>query len=201
VAGTYWYHSHHHSATEVERGLYGPLVVLPRGPQPPGALDLVQVAHTIGPVNLLGGSDREQRRAVRPGTPVRLRLVNSSDTLRTFALAGTPFRVVAIARDKGGGAELTDEALDVPAGGRYDLAFSMPPTPVRLVVRGEDVGLVLSPGRGVAPAATFETEFDPAAYGAPAAPVPRRFDRHFQVKMAGASASSKAACAWAGSGR
>ena len=29
-AGTYWYHSHQHSAEQVERGLYGALVVLPR---------------------------------------------------------------------------------------------------------------------------------------------------------------------------
>jgi FtsP/CotA-like multicopper oxidase with cupredoxin domain len=183
VPGTYWYHSHQHSAGEVERGLYGPLVVLPRRPQP-GALDLVEVAHTVGSVNLLGASDREQQRSVRPGTPVRLRLVNSSDTLRAFALAGTPFRVVAIdAREKEGGKALVDEAVDVPAGGRYDLAFSMPATTVRLAVQGQDVGLVLSAGRSVAPEASFDTTFDPATYGTPAAPVPRRFDRRFDVKI------------------
>ena len=184
VPGTYWYHSHQHSAGEVERGLYGPLLVLPREPPQPGALDLVEVAHTIGSVNLLGRSDREQLRPVRPGTPVRLRLVNSSDTLRTFALAGTQFRVVGIdARDKEGGASLENEAVDVPAGGRYDLAFSMPAQPVRLAVKGQDAGLVLSAGGGAVPKASYETTFDPAVYGSPAAPVPRHFDRRFDVRI------------------
>ena len=184
VAGTYWYHSHQHAAAEVERGLYGALVVLPRSPPPPRMLDLVAIAHSIGGVKLLGSSDVEQRRPVRPGTPVRLRLVNSADTMRTFALAGTRFRVVGIdARDKNGGGELTGQAVDVPAGGRYDLVFSMPAKPVRLAVRGEDVGLVLGSGRGDAPEATFERRFDPAAYGTPAAPVPDHFDRRFEVKI------------------
>ena len=183
-AGTYWYHSHQHSADEVERGLYGSLVVLPRTPPSSGELDVVALAHTIGSVNLLGASDREQRRPVAPGRHVRLRLVNSADTLRTFALAGTSFRVVSIdGRDKPGGAEVQGRAIDVPAGGRYDLVFEMPPTPVRLAVRNEDVGLVLVAGRGAAPEPTFEDTFDPATYGAPAAPIPRRFDRRFDVEI------------------
>src|SRR6185312_2634237 len=31
-AGTYWYHSHAHSAEQVGRGLYGPLIVEEREP-------------------------------------------------------------------------------------------------------------------------------------------------------------------------
>src|SRR5262249_37650373 len=72
VPGTYWYHSHQHSADEVERGLYGALVVLPR--RPAKGLDLALVAHSLEGTQLLGSSDREERRHVAPGTPVRLRL-------------------------------------------------------------------------------------------------------------------------------
>lgn len=184
IAGTYWYHSHQHSADQVERGLYGVLVVLPRAAPPPGSLDLAVAAHTIGSAHLLGASDREQRRRVAARTPVRLRVVNSADTIRRFALAGTRFRVVAIdAREKPGGAELRDAAITVPAGGRYDLAFPMPATPVRLAVRGQEVGLVLDPGQGRAPEVRFDDDVDPATYGAPAAAVPRRFDRRFDVKI------------------
>ncbi|MFL5944373.1 MAG: multicopper oxidase domain-containing protein, partial [Gaiellaceae bacterium] len=148
--GTYWYHSHQHSAGEVERGLYGALVVTAREPR--HGVDVVALAHTIQGHALLGASDEEQRRRVATGTPVRLRLVNSADTVRRFALVGTDFRVVAIdARDKPGGRLLSGETIAVPAGGRYDLVFPMPSSPVRLAVRDEDVGLVLDPGHGVVP--------------------------------------------------
>ena len=114
TAGTYWYHSHQHSAGEVERGLYGALVVEPRSSivEP----DIVALAHSIGGHALLGAGDGQERRRVAAGTPVRLRLVNSADTLRRFALTGAPFRVVAIdARDKPGGGLLNRRTIAVPA--------------------------------------------------------------------------------------
>jgi FtsP/CotA-like multicopper oxidase with cupredoxin domain len=182
VPGTYWYHSHQRSADEVERGLYGALVVLPA--RAASGLDIAAVAHTLDGVALLGASDVEQRRRVAAGTPVLLRLVNSSDSLRRFALAGTSFRVVAIdARAKAGGAPLTGATIAVPAGGRYDLAFTMPSKPVRLAVQGQHVDLILESRSGVPPEAEFGPELDPARYGAPAAAVPRRFDRRFRVDI------------------
>jgi FtsP/CotA-like multicopper oxidase with cupredoxin domain len=179
-AGTYWYHSHQHSADEVERGLYGALVVLPR--RPAEKLDIVALAHTLNGVPLLGNSDREERRRVAAGSPVRLRLINSSDALRRFSLAGTGFRVVGIGRDKPGGGLLSGATLAVPAGGRYDLDFAMPQHPVQLAVRGENVGLVLDPGRGIAPEVELGEDFDPATYGSPSASVPR-IDRRFAVNI------------------
>jgi FtsP/CotA-like multicopper oxidase with cupredoxin domain len=180
-AGTYWYHSHQHSADEVERGLYGALVVLPR--RPAGKLDIVSLAHTLDGVPLLGNSDREERRRVAAGTSVRLRLINSADVLRRFGLAGTDFRVVGIdGRDKPGGV-LLSATLAVPAGGRYDLDITMPRNPVKLAVLGQDVALVLDPGHGVVRDVEFGREFDPATYGSPSAAVPPRYDRRFAVNI------------------
>jgi FtsP/CotA-like multicopper oxidase with cupredoxin domain len=182
VAGTYWYHSHQHSADEVERGLYGPLVIEPR--KRAKGRDVVVLAHTLHGIPLLGNSDREERLRLAPGTPVRLRLVNSADTIRRFALAGTEFRVIAIdARDKPGGRPLRGETIAVPAGGRYDLAFPMPANPVRVAVHAQDVGLMLASGHGPPPAVRFGPDFDPTTYGLPAAPVPARFDRRFAVDI------------------
>jgi FtsP/CotA-like multicopper oxidase with cupredoxin domain len=183
VAGTYWYHSHQHSADEVERGLYGALVVLPS--HPAESVDLVAVAHSLDGVQLLGSSDREERRRVAPGSSLRLRLINSADTVRRFGLAGAGFRVVGIdARDKPGGGLLTHATIAVPAGGRYDLAFRMPQHAVRLAVRGQEVGLVLDPGHGPPPPPVeFGEDFDPATYGKPAAAVPEHFDRRFAVNI------------------
>ncbi len=186
VSGTYWYHSHQHSADEVERGLYGALVVLPR--RQAGRVDIVALAHTLNGVPLLGSSDREERRRVSVGTPVRLRLINSADVLRRFGLVGTGFRVVGIdGRDKPGGGLLSGVILAVPAGGRYDLDFTMPQNPVRLAVRGQDVGLVLDLGhrvvRDVVRYVGFGQDFDPAAYGSPSGQVPAHFDRRFAVNI------------------
>lgn len=183
IAGTYWYHSHQHSSEEVERGLYGALVVEPRGVRP--GTDIVALAHTLGGHPLLGSSDGEQQRHVAAGTPVRLRLVNSSSTITSFALAGTSFRVTGIdGRDKRGGAALAGVTVPVPAGGRYDLDFHMPKTPVRLAVQDEPVAMVLDPGGGAAaPIPRFGPKFDPATYGAAAARVPTRFDRRFRVDI------------------
>jgi len=54
-AGTFWYHSHEASASQVRRGLYGALVVEPRGPRPRG-LDLALVAHDFDGVIALNAT-------------------------------------------------------------------------------------------------------------------------------------------------
>jgi hypothetical protein len=99
--GTYWYHSHQFSADEVKLGLFGAFIVEPPGP-PAAAntLDLPVLAHTwqtdSGPVASFGPGGANQRQTVAPGTPVRLRLINTDSTPMTFTLTGTPFQVAAI---------------------------------------------------------------------------------------------------------
>lgn len=95
-AGTFWYHSHQESKKEVERGLYGAFVVLPRTPPQPGSLDLTAIVHSFDGVQALDASDTLERRAVRPGTAVRLRIVNSESGPRRVSLDGVPFRLAAI---------------------------------------------------------------------------------------------------------
>jgi FtsP/CotA-like multicopper oxidase with cupredoxin domain len=185
--GTYWYHSHQDPLKEVERGLYGAFVVAPadRALEP---VDVTLIAHTLGGASLLGASDVPARRAVAPGTPVRLRLVNADNVVRRFALAGTGFRVAAI-----DGGDLyrppTVEArtLAVAAGGRYDVVFPMPAHPVSLGVRGSDAALGLSPDGGAEPIEPdfSAEELDPAEYArhetgiAPGS----RFDRTFSIDI------------------
>ena len=86
-----------------------------------------------------------------------------------------PFRVVALdGVDLNGPTDVSDQALRIPAGGRYDLAFTMPANPVRLSVEGaRQAGLVLA-GSADAPepeALVPTTTFDPTTYGSPQ-PVP-----------------------------
>jgi len=193
--GTYWYHSHELSSRSVRMGLYGALVVDPAGAQrPAGAaqaagLDLTLAAHTFAGGLALGDNDRLDRRAVVPGTPVRLRLVNTDDTPHGFAVHGTAFRLVAVdGHDLVGPGELTGVRLPLAAGGRYDLAFTMPVGPVMLTADGAtDRGLLLSAdGRADPPVLSAGADLDLTHYGTPAPTAfdrNSRFDRHFTLVL------------------
>jgi FtsP/CotA-like multicopper oxidase with cupredoxin domain len=184
--GSFWYHSHQATSEEVARGLFGPLVILPAGAPDTGAgLDLPVMAHewlaTRGKAVAFGTWDTLRRKAVRPGTRVRLRLVNTSDNTtwgaadkqpRTLTLAGTPFKVAAIdGTAVNRPSELRDMRIPMGIGGRYDVTFTMPDHPVRLTDLGNPTaGLLLSPdGHGdAAPVPAGAPAFDPAHYGQPA---------------------------------
>jgi FtsP/CotA-like multicopper oxidase with cupredoxin domain len=123
---------------------------------------------------VLNASDQLQREAVPAGTTVRLRLFNTDHTPHTFTLAGTDFRVTAV--DGGPVNEptaITGQRLKLGGGGRYDVEFTMPAAPVRLVdVDRPDAGLLISQdGKGDRAADTGGAEFDPTTYGSPL-PVP-----------------------------
>lgn len=106
-AGTYWYHSHHKSAEQVERGLYGALIVEEREPitvdrdltwvlddwrltregQISGTfMDPFDVAHAgrIGNVVTINGSVPGNV-AIRRGERLRIRLINAANA-RIFGL-------------------------------------------------------------------------------------------------------------------
>ena len=185
--GTFWYHTHQSSSREVRRGLYGAFVIEPR-PRRSAELDLTVVAHTLDGYPILNASDGVERQSVAPGKAVRLRLVNSDSTTHRFSLGGTSFRVLALdGTDLNGPTPLEDTALEVAAGGRVDVGFAMPATPVRLAMEGADVGLALSrDGNAHPPAAPFDRTFDPIAYGRPT-PTPfdaeSSFDRRFHLTI------------------
>ncbi|HYN92954.1 MAG TPA: multicopper oxidase family protein, partial [Pilimelia sp.] len=172
-AGTYWYHTHQASHRGGRMGLYGTLVVNPRGPRPAG-LDLTVPVHTLAGTVLLGDADGRVRRTVAPGTAVRLRVVNTDSVPRRLTVAGTPYRLAAVdGTDLTGPGELGRVGLRLAAGGRHDLTFTMPGGPVLLLVDDDRAGglsLVPRPG-GPDPAAPDTArwpELDLVGYGAPA---------------------------------
>ena len=172
--GSFWYHSHESSSMQVRRGLFGALVIEERSGSPTDErlrLDLTVVAHQFDGLETLNGHDGIRRREVQPGTAVRLRLVNTDNAQKRFVLSGTPFRVVAIdGTDLNEPGLLRRTALQLAAGGRYDVSFTMPALPVSLHADGAPATLALSPdGRGLATTVETVTVFNPAAYGEPAA--------------------------------
>ncbi|MDQ0382635.1 multicopper oxidase family protein [Amycolatopsis thermophila] len=188
--GTYWYHTHHASHEGVRRGLYGPLVVTPRDAAAE-QLNLTLPVHTFDGTVVIADQDGRTEHTAPAGRPVRLRLINTDSDPHRFALAGTPFRVAAVdGRDLNQPGEVTGVALRLAAGGRYDLVFTMPDTPVVLVLDNDrDGGLWLRPpgsppDRSIADPADWP-ELDLLRYGTPAAVPfdPDDADRHFTMVL------------------
>jgi FtsP/CotA-like multicopper oxidase with cupredoxin domain len=184
--GTYWYHTHQVSDRGVRLGLYGTLVVAPRGAASTG-LDLTIPVHTFAGTVVFGTHDRAEVRQVAAGTGVRLRLINTDSVPRRFTLTGTPYRLVAVdGNDLNGPGELSHAGLRLPAGGRYDLAFTMPDGPVALLADDDLMtGLRLSPD-GSAPAVENTAswpELDLTRYGTPASMPFGKENRHFTMVL------------------
>ncbi len=187
--GTFWYHAHQASATEVRRGLYGALVIQPQVGAAPGCR-----GHRGRSTHARRHAARERDR--RSGTPRgrtgdpgsapadqhRQHTAHGSTSAgRGSASSRSTARISSAPRFS------TGRTLELAAGGRYDVAFAMPRTPVKLAVEETVVGLALSAdGTADPPAPPPGPEFDPAAYGRPA-PTPfgatSHFDRVFTLEV------------------
>jgi FtsP/CotA-like multicopper oxidase with cupredoxin domain len=182
-AGTYWYHSHQFSNEQVRMGLFGAFIVEPKTPTPANTTDLTVLAHTwtttAGSNLAFGLATATDRKAVAPGSPVRLRLINANNKPLNYSLTGTPFRVTAIdGTDLNQPGLLTDIKLPLAAGGRYDLEFTMPDHPVLL--NSGSVNVLLSPdGKGDMTPSGTKVVFNPATYGQPASEQPVTLQSHF----------------------
>lgn len=185
--GTFWYHSHQISSSEVRRGLFGAFVIEPRG-SAAGTLDLAVIAHTFDGIPTLNGNESPGRQKVPARAPVRVRLVNTDSVLHRFTVSGTPFRVLAIdGTDLNEPGPLENVALPLAAGGRIDIGYTQPPRGVRVGIEGTGAAIGLSPYHAAAPGESPATsDFDPLSYGEPA-PAPftasSSFDRDFSLKI------------------
>ncbi|UUZ85360.1 multicopper oxidase family protein [Paenibacillus sp. P26] len=190
--GTFWYHSHQTSKEAVEKGLFGSLIVEPREGTDPRVKDITVMTHNWDDTLAAGSSDQLERMSIPPGTPVRSRLVNTDDWVRqTYGLTGTAFQVAAIdGTELHEPGDLKNTQLELTTGGRYDVTFIMPDSPVYLGIGSKkSLGLFMSPdGKGDVPdlKTAAWTPFDPARYGSPAqTPFNResRFDRQFTMVL------------------
>jgi FtsP/CotA-like multicopper oxidase with cupredoxin domain len=195
--GTFWYHSHQDAFTEVDRGLYGAFIALPKTP-PSNTVDIPVLTHNWNILNnavTFGIADVLSREAVPAGRRVRLRIINTGtfepdDTHSpTYILTGSTFQVAAIdGTDLHQPGDLpSGTRVKIGSGGRTDLTFTMPDHPVRLTFTDDPTnGLVLSPtGTGSAPSPSLSGPvFDPTNYGTPTATpftATSHFDRNFQL--------------------
>jgi FtsP/CotA-like multicopper oxidase with cupredoxin domain len=182
--GTFWYHTHQDASQGVKQGLFGALVIDPK--RRPRGLDLALPVHTFSGRTAIGIHDDVWRKAVRPGTPVRLRLINTDSASAKFQLSGMRPSVVAI-----DGADIAParvppgEPIEIGAGGRYDIVFRMPDGVASVEVENSKAALALSPdGTGNPDAGPSGPAFDPAARAqANPALEGAHFDRTFQLTI------------------
>ncbi len=188
--GTFWYHTHRDALGTVQRGLFGPLVI--EDEQPFTGIERTVFTHewpdATRPVVALDRSDQPSRQAARAGEDVRLRLVNSSREPKHVRVGGTGVAVAAIDGNAVQGATPLEEGTEflLPAGGRRDLAFTMPDGPVTVAVAEapDSAVLTFSPDGKADPAPLVDGPlFDPLAYGSGATPVPDGFDRDYDLRL------------------
>jgi FtsP/CotA-like multicopper oxidase with cupredoxin domain len=185
-AGTYWYHSHQVSHDQVKGGMFGALIVRPKGGP---RSEFVAPVHTYSGYHSIAGRTGTQRVTVEPGTPLRVRVINTDNgPLRTW-VTGAPFTVLAVdGHDVNKPTPLRNRLLVVPAGGRLDLSIAAPAggSTARLDAGG-DTALVIGPNGAKARASSSEPErrLDLLTYGSPAAlPFdPTRPDRRFDYRI------------------
>lgn len=178
-AGTYWFHSHQDSNVQVAKGLFGALIVEPPPDASLAGTDIVALAHTWQSPDrrrqfAFSGNDAIEKRAVAPGTPVRIRLINTDNDPQDFQLLGTSYHVMALdGVNVAGGQDIADRVITVPSGGRVDLGFTMPSKAVELAYNGElkrsQASILMSPngqGEFIAPKPGLPA-FNMDTYGQP----------------------------------
>ncbi|MFG1909243.1 multicopper oxidase family protein [Kribbella sp. NPDC048928] len=158
-AGTYWYHSHQVSHEQVQKGLYGVLIVQP------GPSDVIAAVHTYDKVRTVNGEYGE-RRVEAPGPTARVRLINTDNGPMAVWVDGASYKVLAVdGTNVNAPTEVSGKAVLVTAGGRIDL--EVPTTKaVRIGLGGGPTTLVI--GDGDAPSGTEPRErVDLLGYGSP----------------------------------
>jgi FtsP/CotA-like multicopper oxidase with cupredoxin domain len=163
--GTYWYHSHQVSHEQVRRGLFGTLVVAPRGGVTED-LDVEAVVHAYDGQQTVNGKTGDVHVESSPGDVARVRVVNTDNVPMTIWVSGTGYRVLAVdGMDVNEPGTVSGKAMILTAGGRIDLEVVVPGNGARVEL-GENA-LVLGPF-DVEASAVPEEFVDLLSYGVPA---------------------------------
>ena len=184
--GTYWYHSHQVAHEQVIGGLFGTLVVLPKGAEP-GTADVLATAHTYGGIKTINGVPGDLRVPAEAGQRVRVRVINTDNgSIETWASA--PYKLLAVdGHDVNQPSEVTNQSVTLTGGARADLAVTMPSdgNPVRIQV-SKGTAVILGEG-DIAPPPQPADDLDLLGYGSPDPHGlgfdPARADRRFDYSI------------------
>jgi FtsP/CotA-like multicopper oxidase with cupredoxin domain len=123
--GSYWYHSHQVSHVQVARGLFGPLIVLPRAGIGQDH-DATAVAHTYRGVRTLNGVRGDVPVTAAEGETVRVRAINTDNgPMRVWS--SSAYRIAAVdGTEINRPTPVSGKDVTVTAGGRIDLVVTSP---------------------------------------------------------------------------
>jgi FtsP/CotA-like multicopper oxidase with cupredoxin domain len=121
--GTYWYHSHQVSHEQVQRGLFGALVITAKGDR---SKDAVAALHQYGGQGTINGAASMHVDAA-DGETVRVRVINTNNGAVGVWATPAPYRVLAVdGYDVTGPTPLSNRTVRLTAGGRVDLEVVAP---------------------------------------------------------------------------
>jgi FtsP/CotA-like multicopper oxidase with cupredoxin domain len=154
------------SHEQVERGLFGALVIAPR--TPPVGVDALALVHLYDGRRTVNGRAGDVPVDAPPGTPVRVRVVNTDSGPMRVWTSGTEFRLLAVdGREVHGPTPLRDTSVEVTAGGRADLEVVAPQQGAGVRVEiGGNAAVVLGTPPPPTPAPTAAVDL--LSYGTPA---------------------------------
>lgn len=131
-AGTFWYHSHQDTSSQLAKGLYGALVVEP-ATGPAEERDYTALVHNLADGSVaVNGARGGLTLDASPGQTVRLRVINATvpgmdGSPIAPAIVGTPFRVAAFnGQDIADRGPVSNVRIPLGMGERADLVFTMP---------------------------------------------------------------------------
>jgi FtsP/CotA-like multicopper oxidase with cupredoxin domain len=127
-SGTFMYHSHHNSAVQEGKGLYGVFQVDPKaGPRVQADVEAFQVLSELGGFYLINGKAFPATEVIqaRLNERVLIHLVNLGQMSHPMHMHGAPFKVVGTdGYAVPDGQALTKDVLGISPGERYDLLMT-----------------------------------------------------------------------------
>ena len=185
-AGTYWYHSHQISHSQVIGGLLGAIVVDPAQPPAYTAVEVVALAHTYGGIRTINGLAAGLSARAQPGDWVRIRVINT-DNATLPVWSAQPLTLAAIdGADVNEPTPVSEVMVGVAAGGRADIVVQVPASGAARVQLSKATAVIVGPDAADAPLPSQPTAWlDLLSYGKPASTGLdlSRVDRSFSYRM------------------
>jgi FtsP/CotA-like multicopper oxidase with cupredoxin domain len=124
-AGTFVYHTHHNSAVQEAKGLYGVLQVDPKGFVPTYDKEYFQVLSELGGFYVINGKvfPSTDPLEAKVGDRVRIHLINLGQMAHPMHSHGFATSIVATDGHPVEGAPLIKDTVNIAPGERYDLEF------------------------------------------------------------------------------
>jgi len=126
--GTFMYHTHHDSANQEPKGMYGLFIVEPKAPAVKYDQEFVQVISELGGYFVINGKAFPSTQVIegQVGQKILIRLVNAGQMSHPMHMHGHAFKLVGTdGNPVPPAAQLTKDVINIAPGERYDLEVDL----------------------------------------------------------------------------